>query len=222
MKLSIIIPVYNGEKYIGPCLSSILDNDYFDYELIIINDGSTDNSKKIIENIADNRIKLFNNRNYGVSYSRNYGIEKASGKYIMFVDADDFLDTQWHSKVLCQLKNDDIYIFSNKNVSDNKKILSRQIVGVNGDGIMIAAPFSKIYKKSLLQEKNIRFNEKIINGEDMLFNLKSIKECNTLKIINLSFYKYRINFGSATKSFNEQILESDKEFQWELKGLTND
>ncbi|GEB93261.1 glycosyltransferase family 2 protein [Streptococcus thermophilus] len=222
MKLSIILPVYNGEKYIEKCLDSILQNDNRDYELIIVNDGSNDNSRKIIEKRLDERIKLYNNKNHGVSYSRNYGILRASGDYIMFVDADDYLSYDWHCKVINKLKDKDWYIFSNENISINKNILERQICGVNNDGIILAGPFSKVYKRKLIIENNIKFNEKIINGEDMLFNLNYLKKCNSIFKVEESFYKYRVNVGSATKSFNEKIINSDKEFQLELQKVTDD
>lgn len=221
MTLSIIIPVYNGEKYILNCLETILSSKSDEFEVIVINDGSKDKTKEIIESISDNRIKLFNNSNHGVSYSRNYGLRKASGEYIMFVDADDLLCNNWDDIVLKNIKGD-FSIFSNNSLSNTKSILIRQICGVNNDGIIIAAPFSKVYKKSLICIHNINFNENIINGEDMLFNLKYIKIVDEINIVNRSFYKYRVNFGSATKSFNEKILQSDILFHKELDKIIDD
>lgn len=221
MRLSIIIPVYNGEKYVLNCLESILSNNSDDFEVIVINDGSNDRTKQIIESISDNRIKLFNNNNHGVSYSRNYGLRKASGEYIMFVDVDDLLCENWNNIVLKNIKGD-FSIFSNNNLSTTKSILIRQICGVNNDGIILAAPFSKIYKNSLIRNHNIKFEEDIINGEDMLFNLKYIRIVDKINIVNKSFYKYRVNFGSATKSFNEKILQSDILFHKELDKIIED
>lgn len=222
MKLSVVIPVYNCERYIENCLNSILVNNDDDYELIIVNDGSNDNTREIIENISDRRIKLYNNENHGVSYSRNFGLTKSSGEYVMFVDADDYLSNDWHEKVFNNLKNYDLFIFSNDNISNDRNILARQVSGVNNDGIIIAAPFSKIYKRDVIKKYDIKFNEKIINGEDMLFNLEYIKKCKSILNVKGSFYRYRINFGSATKSFNNKILDSDKCFQLELRNITDD
>lgn len=221
MKLSIIIPVYNGEKYINDCLKTILDNNSNDFEVIVVNDGSKDKTKEIIEEINDKRIKLYNNENHGVSYSRNFGLKKASGEYIMFVDADDLLCNNWNEIVIDNIKGD-FSIFSKENLSSKKIVLIKQICGVNNDGIIIAGPVSKVYKRELINNYKIEFNEDIINGEDMLFNLNFVKVAKNINIIKQSFYKYRINFGSATKSFNEKILQSDILFHQELKKINND
>ncbi len=94
MKFSFIIPVYNGEKYIDKCLTSILNQTYKNFEVIIINDGSTDKSKEILEKYQKNNkfIKLYNTKNNGSSNAKNFGIEKAAGEYIIFVDIDDYID----------------------------------------------------------------------------------------------------------------------------------
>ena len=89
VKFSFILCVFNGEKTINNCINSILNQTYSDFELIIINDGSLDNTLNIINLIKDNRIKLVNQKNHGLSYSRNVGIKNSKGKYILFVDSDD-------------------------------------------------------------------------------------------------------------------------------------
>ena len=86
--LSIIIPVYNGEKYIKRCLDSIFTQSFENYEVIIVNDGSTDNTKNILDELKNDKLKIYNNENHGVSYSRNFGIEHSIGEYIMFVDVE--------------------------------------------------------------------------------------------------------------------------------------
>ena len=91
--ISVIVPVYNSEKYLKECINSILHQTYENIEIIIINDGSTDNSLLISQELQkeDKRIKIINQKNSGVSYSRNKGIQEATGEYIMFVDSDDFI-----------------------------------------------------------------------------------------------------------------------------------
>ncbi len=213
-KLSIIIPVYNGEKYIRECISSILINNTKDYEVIIINDGSTDNTQNILDELKNDKLKIYNNKNHGVSYSRNFGIGQAEGEYLMFVDADDILNRNWYDTVKEYFNYKyDIVIFSNEGINSNKEILMRQVAGMNKDGICIAGPFSKLYRKDFLKENNIVFISDLINGEDMIFNLSILKKTKNYKIVNNNIYIYRVNFGSATKSFNEKIIDTDRKFQ---------
>ena len=90
--VSIIIPIYNASKYLKRCLDSVINQTKTELEIILINDGSTDNSEEIIKEYKDKRIRYFKNKNQGIGKTRNFGITKATGKYIMFLDSDDFLD----------------------------------------------------------------------------------------------------------------------------------
>ena len=90
--ISIIVPIYNAEKYLNKCIDSIINQTKKELEIILINDGSTDNSETIIKKYDDKRIKYFKNKNQGIGKTRNFGIDKATGKYIMFLDSDDFLE----------------------------------------------------------------------------------------------------------------------------------
>ena len=94
-KISIIVPIYNSELYLVECVNSIIDQTYKDIEIVLINDGSTDNSLKICKKFKDNRIVIVNKENSGVSDSRNVGIERSTGDYISFVDSDDIIDTHY-------------------------------------------------------------------------------------------------------------------------------
>lgn len=223
MKLSIIIPMYNAENYIEECLMSILNEIQEDknFEVILINDGSSDKTKRIIEsNIKDSKVTLFNNENRGVSYSRNFGILKAHGDYIMFVDADDLLDRNWYKILKKEINNGvfDIIYFSNK-LSKNidKKTLMKYIIGNNDKNICLGGPCSKVFNRKFLIENNIAFDECLINGEDMLFNLDAILKTDNYNIITESFYKYRHIKNSVTKKFNPKIIENDKRFNEILK-----
>lgn len=221
MNLSIIIPTYNSAKYLKNCLDSIINNinKNTPIEIIIVNDGSTDNTKEIINSYNDQKIKVYNNKNHGVSYSRNYAMKKAIGKYIMFVDSDDILNNDWYSIVSEQLtKEYDIVFFSQNLTIKDKPELINLIIGKNTKA-SISGPCSKIYKKEFLQKNNLEFNTSIINGEDMLFNLASLLKANTTNIISKSFYKYRIASGSSTKKFNEKIFNSDKLFHEQLSTI---
>ena len=90
--ISIIVPIYNTEKYLNKCIDSIINQTKKELEILLINDGSTDNSEKIIKTYKDKRIKYFKNKNQGIGKTRNFGIEKATGKYLMFLDSDDYLE----------------------------------------------------------------------------------------------------------------------------------
>ena len=108
-KISIIIPVYNVEQYIKNCLESVINQTYDNWEIILIDDGSTDNSKAIYENIAikNDKIKIFKQTNKGVSAARNLGIEKAQGDYIVFLDADDWIEKKFLERMLEVIENED-------------------------------------------------------------------------------------------------------------------
>ena len=122
-KLSIIVPVYNASKYLERCLDSVINQTLKEIEIICINDGSSDNSKTILENYAkkDNRIKIINQKNLGLSASRNKGIKYANGEYIFFVDADDWieLNTCEITYNFAKEKNLDLLLFGAKNIDDD-------------------------------------------------------------------------------------------------------
>ena len=185
--VSVIVPVYNVEKYLEKCLDSILDQTYQNLEIVCVNDGSQDGSGEILKQYAekDSRIKLFYQENHGASVARNYALDEASGEYIMFVDGDDWID-----KDTCQtaidylLKHDaDVvlwdYISERGEVSRPKKIYDedrffnkdaiqtnfhRRLVGLVGQELLhpeqsdgIATVWGKLYKRKCIYERNIRF-----------------------------------------------------------------
>jgi len=191
MKLiSFIIPIYNGEKYIDRCLNSILhQNNDKDIEIILINDASTDNTYNICCQYANshNNITILNNtKNCGVSYSRNIGIEKANGKYIFFLDIDDFLTKNSLEVMLKEIcSNNDLIcfpIFSNKKNTLNKYDLP--ILGKFSQNDLFKKNLSslfdvtvstwiknKLYKASIIKHNNIKYNTNLSYSEDMIFNL---------------------------------------------------
>ena len=109
INVSIIIPVFNGEKYLKKCLDSVKSQIYNDFEVIIINDGSTDNTSKIIETyLTDKRFKVINQDNRGIGFSRNIGIKKAKGEYIVFLDSDDYIEFNFLEKMVYKIKTDNL------------------------------------------------------------------------------------------------------------------
>lgn len=225
MNLSIIIPVYNAEKYLEKCMKSIFNNIENSFEVILINDGSKDNSLEIIKEFMQkyNNIELINNSNNGVSYSRNLGIKKAKGNYIMFVDADDELEKNWLDIIDSYMaKNYDIVYFSKYNLKPNKNDLLKYIVGYNKENLCIAGPYSKIFRREFIEKNNILFNDKIINGEDMLFNIEALSKAKKIRCINEPIYLYRRYIGQTTKKFDIKIFDSDILFHEKINNLLND
>ncbi len=226
MKLSIIIPVYNGEKYIAKCLDSMCNKEtVFDYEIIIIDDGSTDSTIDILENYATQykNIKVIKNTNHGVSYSRNAGLKYAKGEYILFVDSDDFLCENWYKIIKKSMKNkiEDLVIFNlqYKCNHSNPNGIIKDILNTKKCNYYLSTPWSKLYKREIILNNNIQFDEDIINGEDMLFNINYIAHIKTFKIINENIYIYRVTPNSLTKNYNKKILKSDLKYITELKSV---
>lgn len=226
-KLSVIIPIYNAEKYLKECLESVI-RDIEDVEYILIDDGSKDKSRLIYSEYSNNpNVVIIKNENHGVSFTRNYGMKIARGEYIMFVDADDYLEEDWFNVIKKELDSGlDLIIFSKyyKNYTYNKVDLQNACLNYGNNLLKecsIMSPWSRIYRKDFLCENNIRFNKDIINGEDMLLNFEVISLTNKIKIVNDGFYIYRLNFGSTTNNFNYNIFKSDIAFHLKLEKLVS-
>lgn len=214
--LSIIIPVYNGEKYIKECLESINKKNNDNIEVLVIDDGSTDNTQNICKKY--NNIKYYRNKNHGVSYSRNYGIKHANGKYLMFVDSDDMLIDGWYNKIrpiLLKSKSEIIYL---SQFALNKKIgkieVIESIIGYCKTNIPfnMSSACSKIYNTDYIKSNNIKFPEKIINGEDLLFNIRALINTDKFSFNSISVYKYRLNYFSVTHNYNPYFFQSNTLF----------
>lgn len=217
IKLSIIIPVYNAATFIGECLSSILPELKKDMEIILLDDGSTDQSLDIISKFESYNIHVLHHENRGVSYTRNRGIDYAKGKYVLFVDADDLLMPGWSDLVInnCNDYYDVVYFSSNYNAeSFNKRVIVDSIFGIRRGRLFkgIASPTSKLFLKNSLKKNNIYFHEDLINGEDAIFNLEVIIKADNYNIIGKSFYRYRIYDSSSTKRYNHRFIESNIAF----------
>ena len=208
IKVSIIVPVYNTEKYLKKCLDSLVNQTLKDIEIICINDGSLDNSLQILKEYEkkDNRIKIVNQRNQGVSIARNNGIKLASGEYIGFTDSDDYVDLDFYEKLY--------------NGANNQDMCGGEIKKSNYQYRKYYCFWSYIYKKSLIINNNIIFPEKITNGEDVCFLWKAIFLSNKINYVNNTYYHYIKRNGSAVNSKMtlekiNSILESIK-FRFEL------
>lgn len=212
MFFSIVIPLYNKERYIKSTLDQVLNQSFQDFEIIVINDGSTDSSAKIVEQISDSRIKLFNKKNGGVSSARNHGIKKSSGKYIAFLDADDCWDKYYLEKMhqVITSTNAKIYCCCNAQITPEgkvinnpvKKILKSKISIIDYQETFLQIMDSPIHTSAVIISrdtiKNYQFDEKISMGEDWLFwiQIASDYKCIILNEV-LSFYN-REDSNAAT------------------------
>lgn len=216
INLSIIVPIYNAEKYIEDCIKSIIEKKNQNIEVILINDGSKDKTNEICEHYKniDKRIVYLKNENKGCSVSRNLGIDLAKGKYITFIDSDDYyFSEEFLTNILDEMdKNQiEISIFGINRVFESKeeKIIPKKIKikeEFYKQKDIFNSPCNKIYLSSLLKKNNIYFPIESHMGEDMAFNLKSFYFANKIKIIEKLYYNYRDNTNSVSydlkKSFD--------------------
>lgn len=221
--LTIIVPIYNAKDYIETCINSIVKELTEQMELILIDDGSTDSSKEVYDKYKDiKEVKIIKQENHGVSYTRNRGIEEATGKFMMFVDIDDYLKSGWSKILLNNIEESDEYIIFSKNILEKKyekEEILKACLGIGNielNNTHIMSPFSKIFRTELIKNKNIKFDENIINGEDMLFNFETIIKAKNVKCVNSTIYVYRKNINSATNRFNKKTIESELAFHNKL------
>ena len=205
-KVSIIMPTYNVEKYLEAAMESVINQTFSDIEIICVNDGSADNSLQILENYAkqDDRIKLINQQNQGVSVARNNGIAAATGEYIMFLDPDDTYDLTLCEKVVQKIdkENPDIVMWGHNSLSDGKIIKTNEYVyllnklvrnlKINLKNRLALQIFiwDKAFKKEFLDKNNIRFPAGIKNAEDIIFCLLSYYAKPRYSFIPESLYFY--------------------------------
>ena len=210
-EVSIIIPVYNSEKYISRCIDSILNNSFDNYEIILMNDGSTDNSRKICEgycNKYSSFVRLYNKKNQGVAKTRNEAIGYASGKYIMFIDNDDWIDEDYILSYVNEMKkgNYDVVFGGYERINEKNKILNRVVLSKKHDfsKYKIVAPWAKMYKRDFLIKHKIKFLDSNI-GEDIYFNFQVINATKKTSIINNTGYKWFYNETSISNTLHKKI-----------------
>ncbi|WP_215509232.1 glycosyltransferase family 2 protein [Limosilactobacillus fermentum] len=211
--VSIVVPVYNVSRYIEHCVASLMSQEYEQIEIILVDDGSTDNSGSIIDGFSkkDSRVKSIHKTNGGVSAARNTGIDAANGEYVMFVDGDDWVEPDYVSYFVNLVIRNKASIgmgteyFTWKNVENNYKIkeeiisAEKAIEDIYNDKIFVAV-WNKIYKKSLLNK--VTFSTDIWYGEGMLFNVEFLQLVDTVVIGNKEVYHQTFNPNSAMRNFN--------------------
>lgn len=222
IEVSIIIPVYNSEEYLADCIDSIMAQGGCTYEIIIIDDGSTDSSYKIMKEYETkyNNIRTIRQENRGVCSARNAGIRVASGQYIIFIDSDDLLYSNSLKNRIMEAKRCDLLISSYIKMDDIgkedtisylpkcgsiiwnrdetiKELYSGQRMGYQG------YLWNKVFRTNIIKTNNIRFDETLFYNEDRLFILQYLLYCETIHISDSVVYKYRTNFNGAMSKVNK-------------------
>ncbi len=220
-KLSIVIPVYNTYKYIDKCLKSIM-NQNIDYEIILVDDGSTDESGKLCDNYQNENIKVIHINNLGVSNARNVGILNSSGKYITFIDSDDYIDNCYKELIDIMDKGYDLVTFGISIDNEEKKLEERSIISTSSTldlnrhdtikNIIDIANFNcviwnKIYRLDIIKENNIFFDKNIYVAEDSLFAVEYALKVNKSYHVNKPYYHYIIHSNSALRVKNINFIK---------------
>lgn len=210
-KVTIILPVYNSEKYLERCIESIVNQSFNNIELLIINDGSTDGSETIIKNFASKYkfIRYISKKNTGVADTRNQGILRAHGEYIMFIDNDDYIDKDYvaiHYEAIVE-NGSDVVLSGYRRIDDDKILFEKQLSNNYWSRYIIVAPWAKIYKKEYLIKNKVVFLDYLI-GEDVYFNSYLYSKKPKIQCINYIGYNWYFNSNSVSNS--KQTVFSDK------------
>ncbi len=220
MKVSVIVPVYNTRQYLDKCLKSLVNQTLKGIEIIVINDGSKEEVDDIIKKYQD-KIVYIKQENHGIGYTRNFGIKKAKGEYVGFVDSDDYVDLEMFEQYynfanqnkldmvignynkITNDKIDKIKIepFEIGNIYQNKQILTTVDYG----------PCTKIFKRTMLKKNNIYFEEKL-KYEDMPFVIKALKHSQKIGYLDGYYYNYNVRVNSETTSFDKKNFDIFKIF----------
>lgn len=218
--ISVVVPIYNSEKYLTRCIESIINQTYSNLEILLIDDGSDDNSKEICEMYCsvDKRIKVYSNSNLGVARTRKFGIDIATGEYISFVDSDDWLELNFFQylieliniekgiDVACiqSFSNDEENVYKETFVLEGKEIFKDYFLNCN----IRSCVWNKLYRKNIFS--NINYNFEIIKNyaEDVWMICNVLGNSRKIVYSNISLYHYNIHNGSITKSdiTSEKVL----------------
>lgn len=227
IKVSVIVPIYNTEKFLKRCIDSVLNQSLKELEIILVNDGSTDNSNKICLEYSEKyeNIKYLNKLNTGCSDSRNIGIRMATGEYIAFLDSDDYVEKNMYENLYnkAYTENMDIVMcgilyhylsegrkcsYSPKSIDNFKEYFKHSI--------LIACPSNKIFKREFILKNKILFPLNIHQGEDLVFCFKSLSFTNRVGYINKDYYQYQLHGDNSVYN-----LEKKKELIMSFNEIYN-
>ena len=214
--ISIIVPIYNASKYLKKCLDSLVNQTKKELEFILINDGSTDDSESIIKSYNDSRIKYFKRSNHGIGKTRNFGINKSTGKYIMFLDSDDYLEENACEVLYEKIDKEklDLVVCDFYRVNSNSKIIEKIISFKNtslkdNPNLLLnvnLAPWNKIYRSDLIKNNNIKFIEDL-KYEDAPFVVLSLLKSKKIGKVDKTLVYYTIHEKSETTVRDERIFD---------------
>ena len=233
MLFSIIIPVYNVEKYLRACLDSMLNQTFSDWEAVCVNDGSTDSSAVALKEYAakDDRFRVVEQPNAGLSAARNTGLKHAAGDYVLFLDSDDWLETNALETLARNLDGEDMLCFSGRRYLEleDRSLPSDQLeerayqsgMDYYNENALLRRDFAfvcvvlRAYKRAFLSENGLWFKEGIFH-EDNLFTPLACYYARRVKVINRCLYDYRVRDNSITTTYNDKRLRDMLETANEL------
>ncbi|HEO6934788.1 TPA: glycosyltransferase, partial [Streptococcus agalactiae] len=232
-KISVIVPLYNVEKYIINCISSLTNQTYQNIEIILIDDGSTDNSGRICKKLAqeDHRIIYLRKENGGVSSARNLGLQYATGSYIGFVDSDDYISKTMYENLLKRLLETNADIaetdfalidnrFTKKKRKKIQKVLNKEeaIREFLSGNVVENNLVIKLFKKTVIA--NLKFKEDVIVGEDMLFSLQALQNSDrvTVDTTNADYF-YVVRSNSTMNTITEKDIDNLSILEQEFKKI---
>ncbi|MGU8908543.1 glycosyltransferase family 2 protein [Clostridium perfringens] len=239
---SIIIPVYNVEKYLERCINSIINQTEKNIEIILVDDGSLDKSGNICDSFAknDSRIVVIHKKNGGLSDARNKGLEISNGKYILFVDSDDWCEENFVEEIcnIAELNSLDLVVcgykinYSNNNYIINKnfnferkfcgkKEISEAIINLDTNG-MFNVVWNKLYKREIIEKFKIEFDINAVPGEDLLFNCNYFTYIKNIYLLDKIYYNYmRQDEETLVCKYRKDLYEKVKIFNKKREGLYN-
>ena len=212
MTVSIVVPVYNTAEYLPACLDSILAQSFTDFELILVDDGSTDDSLRICEAYAfrDARIRVFHQQNAGVSAARNLGVEQAQGDWLCYVDSDDVVLPAYLQDMLEAADAEDCLVMGNISDSRMKGLITSDVV-LEGEAMVrymlshnilnLSGPVAKLYNRATLVKYGIRFPQDIHYGEDMLYFLQYLNHIGRVAFRQSELYQVTMREGSLSRGY---------------------
>ena len=212
MTVSIVVPVYNTAEYLPACLDSILAQSFTDFELILVDDGSTDDSLRICEAYAfrDARIRVFHQQNAGVSAARNFGVEQAQGDWLCYVDSDDVVLPAYLQDMLEAADAEDCLVMGNISDSRMKGLITSDVV-LEGEAMVrymlshnilnLSGPVAKLYNRATLVKYGIRFPQDIHYGEDMLYFLQYLNHIGRVAFRQSELYQVTMREGSLSRGY---------------------
>lgn len=210
--VSVIIPVYNTEKYLKKCIESVINQTYRNLEIICIDDGSTDRSLNILKQFEskDNRIRIIQQENKGVSAARNIGIDNTNGKYLMFVDSDDWIESNMVAELFSLAEREDTDVIISgilyENIKEKTKFykIPKSPNWLSHENILALIP-NKFHKSKLIKKYNIIFNTEIKMSEDFLFNMEVLAKSHKVCIMPKIFYHYILHGNNTALNLKNRV-----------------